>query len=46
MRFIFNQVKSDTNTGIEFWQGDEQWRSSIHITFKWFGKKYWLLIFI
>lgn len=31
---------------IEYWPGDEQWRSSLHFHWNWLGRGHWLCIFL
>jgi hypothetical protein len=45
-RCLLYKTEQNSRFKIEIKRGDDWWRDTIWITFKWFGKTYWLLIFI
>jgi hypothetical protein len=46
LKFHHQRGYKPGNWSIEFWPGDEQWRSSLHLNWNWKGRNHWLCIFL
>lgn len=45
MKILLNECNPDEKTGIKFQKGDDIWRTSLWITYRWMKKVYWICIF-
>lgn len=45
-RFIISQTTDTYVFKLEYKKGDKAWRNSIWLTYWWFGRYYWMIIFI
>jgi hypothetical protein len=46
LNFILSRTTDKDFFKLEFKKGNEMWRNSIWLTYWWFGRNYWLIIFI
>lgn len=46
MRYIFHRQVEGSHFKVEFWRGDDQWKASLHVHWKWRGKFYWFCLFL
>ena len=45
-RFILSPTTDRNICKLEYKKGDEMWRNSIWLTYWWFGRNYWLVVFL
>ena len=45
-RFILSATTDKNIFKLEYKKGDECWRNSIWLTYWWFGRNYWLVVFL
>ena len=45
IRYIFHRMVEGPRFKLEFWRGDDAFRPSFHINWRWRGRPYWLCVF-
>lgn len=46
LRFIHWRMKEGPVFKLEYWKGDDQWRSSFHINWVWLRRHHWFCVFL
>lgn len=46
MKYVLHQMLRGPRLKVDMWRGDEAWKASVHVEWKWRGKHWWFVLFL